>query len=337
MGMMALGNVNRGRTANRRSSWLSPGWRRAARHWLLRRPGAYVCRRVNTGLSKTWSLGSTGNWLSTTTDGQTETRTHNNANEITSISGGRPVPLYDPAGNMVYGPKPSDPNKGMHQRYDAWNRLASVYWDDGDDANQLDANDTLRATYRYDGLNRRVRKIVVGDDANTTTEHIYHNTGWQVLEIRRGLEGAAPTATAYKQYAWDIRYIDAPVCRWWDADADGQMEPTAGEQHYYTNDAQFNATALIDANSGTVVERYMYDPYGKPMFLDANWTPIAASAYENEILYCGYRYDPETGLYQVRERYYDLITGTWKTRDKILYPDGMNLNIGGEAPVTDGE
>jgi hypothetical protein len=27
----------------------------------------------------------------------------------------------------------------------------------------------------------------------------------------------------------------------------------------------------------------------------------------------------------VRERYYDPITGTWKTRDRILYPDGMNL------------
>jgi RHS repeat-associated protein len=237
----------------------------------------------------------------------------------------RPAPLYGPAGCNVFGPKPNDDANGMHQRYDAWNRLATVHWDDGDDANQLDANDTLRATCRYDGLNRRVRKIVVGDDANHTTEHIYHNTGWQVLEIRRGLEGAAPTASAYKEYAWDLRYIDAPICRWWDADADGQMEPTAGEQHYYTNDAQFSATALIDANSGAVVERYMYDPYGKPTFLDANWTPIPASAYENEILYCGYRYDPETGLCQVRNRYYNWLLGRWMTADPIGYADGPSL------------
>jgi len=146
-----------------------------------------------------------------------------------------------------------------------------------------------------------------------------------VLEIRRGLEGAAATASAYKEYAWDLRYIDAPVCRWWDADADGQMEPTAGEQHYYTNDAQFNATALLDANSGAVLERYMYDPYGKPTFLDANWTPIAASTYENEILYCGYRYDPETGLYQVRNRYLNWLLGRWDTTDLIGYADGANL------------
>jgi len=149
--------------------------------------------------SWSWGLTSTGNWSTSTIDGVSQTRTHNNANEITAITrspGDLPDPLYGPAGCNVFGPKPNDDANGMHQRYDAWNRLATVHWDDGDDANQLDASDTLRATYRYDGLNRRVRKIVVGDDANHTTEHIYHNTGWQVLEIRRGLEGAAPTASA---------------------------------------------------------------------------------------------------------------------------------------------
>ena len=278
-------------------------------------------------LDQSWTLRPTGNWASFISGGVEQTRTHNNANEITAITrspGDLPDPLYGPAGCNVFGPKPNDDANGMHSRYDPWNRLATVHWDANSNGT-LDANDTLRATYRYDGLNRRVRKVVIGDDANTTTEHAYHNTGWQVLEIRRGLDGAAPAATAYKQYAWDLRYIDAPVCRWWDADTDGQMEPTAGEQHYYTNDAQFNATALIDANSGAVVERYMYDPYGKPMFLDGNWTPITASAYENEVLYCGYRYDPETGLYHVRNRYYDPITGTWKTRDRAGYLDGMGL------------
>jgi len=234
-------------------------------------------------------------------------------------------------------------------------RLATVHWDANSNGT-LDANPgapgqarTTEATYRYDpaspewlrgtgSLNRRVRKVVVGDDANTTTEHAYHNTAWQVLEIRRGLDGAAPaaTASAYKEYAWDLRYIDAPICRWWDADTDGQMEPTAGEQHYYTNDAQFNATALIDANSGSVVERYMYDPYGKPTVLNgpadadpntSDWTPDPdnRSDYENEILYCGYRHDPETGLYCVRHRYYDPAIGTWRTHDPAGYKDGMSL------------
>jgi RHS repeat-associated protein len=157
------------------------------------------------------------------------------------------------------------------------------------------------------------------------------------VEVRRGVN-QTPTPAAYKQYAWDLRYIDAPVCRWWDGDGDGTMEPASGEMQYFTNDGNFNTTALIDANSGAVVERYQYDPYGRPTVLNgaagaekdpnvSEWSPDAdnKSDWDNDVLYCGYQYDHVTGLYHVRERYYDPITGTWKTRDKILYPDGMNL------------
>ena len=70
-------------------------------------------------------------------------------------------------------------------------------------------------TYQYDpaspqglrragGLNGRVRKIVIGYDGNSTSQHIYHNTNWQVLEIRRSLDGNVPAATAWKQYAWGV-------------------------------------------------------------------------------------------------------------------------------------
>jgi RHS repeat-associated protein len=174
-------------------------------------------------------------------------------------------------------------------------------------------------------------------DGNSVTDYMYHNENWQVVEVRRGVN-QTPTAAAYKQFAYDIRYIDSPVCRWWDADSDGTMEPAAGEMQYFTNDGNFNTTALIDANSGQVVERYLYDPYGKVTVLNGasgaekdpnvtEWSPDAdnKSDWDNEILFCGYWYDPETGLFHVRERYYDPITGTWKTRDRILYPDGMNL------------
>jgi hypothetical protein len=37
--------------------------------------------------------------------------------------------------------------------------------------------------------------------------------------------------------------------------------------------------------------------------------------YDNEILYCGYRFDPETGLYHVRARYYQPTLGRWISRD----------------------
>ncbi|MGB2823034.1 MAG: RHS repeat-associated core domain-containing protein [Phycisphaerae bacterium] len=275
------------------------------------------------------------------TNGVTQTRTHNAVNEITGISGDWPGPNYDEAGNppsptlrqagMIFGPRPTDQTMGLHLVYDAWGRLAKVHEDDGDTAGSLDANDTLRATYRYDGLHRRVRKIVVGDDGNSTPYDFYHNNRWQVLEVRRHDDTAA-----WKQYVWDIRYIDAPVIRWWDDDNDGSFEPGDGEVHYYTGGANFNVTALLDANSGKVVERYLYDPYGGRTVLDGNddadtgvveWAPDGdnRSDYDNEILYCGYRHDPETGLFRVRNRYLDPTTGSWTTRDPAGYVDGMNL------------
>lgn len=86
--------------------------------------------------------------------------------------------------------------------------------------------------------------------------------------------------------------------------------------------------ALVDGSNGNVVERCVYDPYGKVKFYDLNWgSPSDSSRYDNEILYCGYRYDPETGLYHIRERMYHPTLGRWLQREPpgYEYVDGMNL------------
>ena len=93
-----------------------------------------------------------------------------------------------------------------------------------------------------------------------------------------------------------------------------------------------NVTALVNA-SGAVVERYVYDPYGKVTILDGTtggqteWAADAdqKSDVDNEILYCGYRFDPETGLYHVRHRSYHPTLGRFPSPEPIAYTDGMNL------------
>jgi RHS repeat-associated protein len=82
---------------------------------------------------------------------------------------------------------------------------------------------------------------------------------------------------------------------------------------YFCNDAntcspaagrRVNVTALVNT-SGSVVERYYYDPYGKVTICNSSWGGIAwPNSKKNEILYCGYRYDWETGLCHVRRRHY---------------------------------
>jgi RHS repeat-associated protein len=88
-----------------------------------------------------------------------------------------------------------------------------------------------------------------------------------------------------------------------------------------------NVTALVNQSDASVAERYVYDPYGQPTIYDSTWTNTrtftGVGSKLNEILYCGYRYDTETGLYHVRNRYYHPTVGRWMTRDPI--EEGVNL------------
>ncbi|MCY2929464.1 MAG: RHS repeat-associated core domain-containing protein [Planctomycetota bacterium] len=87
-----------------------------------------------------------------------------------------------------------------------------------------------------------------------------------------------------------------------------------------------NVKALVDNTSGTVVERCVYDPYGTVKFYDGSWGSASdTSAKANEILFCGYHYDPDTGLYHVRHRVYHPGLGWWLQRDPIEYGNGMGL------------
>ncbi|MBD3319731.1 MAG: hypothetical protein GF350_01395, partial [Chitinivibrionales bacterium] len=112
---------------------------------------------------------------------------------------------------------------------------------------------------------------------------------------------------------------------WRDANDDGDCEDAGDEKLYYCNDANMNVTAVVDGDSGNVVERYAYDPYGKPHIMDASFGSRSSSSYDNEILYCGYRFDPETGLYSVRFRYYLWHLGRWGSRDPAGYTHTRSL------------
>jgi len=46
-----------------------------------------------------------------------------------------------------------------------------------------------------------------------------------------------------------------------------------------------------------VAERCTYDPYGRATVRDGSWTAITwANSKANEVLFCGYRHEPETGI-----------------------------------------
>jgi hypothetical protein len=136
------------------------------------------------GFDQSWTLDATGNWSEFDDDGVLQSREVNEANEIGTISPDSGPdwvdPQYDDAGNMKYGPKSGDETTGLHCVYDAWNRLVAVYEDDGDGLYEPGTGDTLVAQYKYDGMNRRIEKVVAG----ASDVHYYYNQQWQMLEER---------------------------------------------------------------------------------------------------------------------------------------------------------
>ena len=242
-----------------------------------------------------------GNWngyltkVSGVTDLDQE-RTHNQANETTEIDGSSTTVAHDPAGNMVAVPQVGDWEAANGLKWDAWNRLVEVV-----------EGDTTVAQYRYDGLTRRATKTT---DA---TRHYYYSDQWQIMEERVDAETAAD-----RQFVWGQRYIDDLVLRDRDADHDGSLEERLYVLHDY-----FNPTAVAAPN-GTVLERYGYDAFGLSRVMTAGFNPRAASSYDWEARYGAYRWDAETGFYQVRFRYLHPTLDRWLSRDPIGRKGGVN-------------
>ena len=227
-----------------------------------------------------YSFDALGNWTSTLTDNTTtQTRTANQQNEITSISG-QTTPAYDGNGNMTTD------QSGHTLIYDAWNALV-----------QVKNGSTVLESYSYDALNRRIT------ENPGTVRDLYYSMLWQVLEEDTG-------GSMADQYVWSAVYADALVER-----------DASSTRMYAEQDVDFNITALVDT-TGTVQERYIYDPYGAVTILTSAWATRSSSSYSWIYLHQGYRFDNATGLYGERNRDYSPTLGRWLQDDPLGFGGG---------------
>ena len=269
-----------------------------------------------------WSLDPTGNWKKFLEDDNgdgtwdlNQSRTANEVNEISNITESTGpswvTPAYNRAGNMTTMPKVADPTTGQTCTYDAWNRLVKV----AEGANTISA-------YTYDAAKRRIIQKSYTSGTLSETRHIYYTepSKWQVIEERVGT--SPDSADAERQFVWGLRYIDDLILRDRDTDANGSLN----ERLYTMQDANWNVTAITNA-SGTVQERYNYAAYGMPTFLNSTFGSRAASMFEWETLYCGYRWESESGLFHVRNRVYLPTLGKFLTRDPLGLAAGINLYL----------
>lgn len=149
----------------------------------------------------------------------------------------------------------------------------------------------VQAIYGYDAAGRRTSRHVGG--AGTR----YLHDGDQVIEEYDD------SGQLLRRYVYGPG-IDRPI----------RISTTTGS-FYYHFDALGSVVALSDA-TGALAESHAYSPFGEVNH---------PSAVGNPYLFTGREYDPESGLYYYRNRYYSPELGRFLEPDPLGYTDGMNL------------
>jgi len=257
---------------------------------------------LHTGLVGTalweedFTLDPAGNWKHYTNkvSGVTEVnqaRTQNKANEILTIGGSSSLIAQDAAGNITKAPTPASWSSAYTLVYDAWNRLVTVL-----------SGSSVVETYAYDGQNWRVMKTAGG-----TVWHDYYTSQWQIVEERVG-----SSTSPNEQHVWGLLGVDNYV-----------VQIRAGGVLYPLSAPNASITALV--YSAAVIERYGYESFGQPRFMDAGFGSKSGTSFQWYFLYDGCRWDEQSGFYQMRNRYLHPTLGRWLTRDPIGYRGGLNL------------
>jgi RHS repeat-associated protein len=160
---------------------------------------------------------------------------------------------------------------------------------------------TTVASYAYDGLGRRIQQTEGG-----TTTDIYFDANWR--DVEEQVSGATQA-----RYVWSSIDQDALVLR--------DDTPSGGvltRRIWVQQDANWNVTSIANT-SGSVVERYVYDPYSAVTYLTASWGSLSASAYAMQYLFQVGRLDAQSGLYIFEHRDYSATLGRWTEVDPLRY------------------
>jgi RHS repeat-associated protein len=164
----------------------------------------------------------------------------------------------------------------------------------------------------YDGDGNRVAKIVGG----VTTQYLVDDLN--PTGLPQVVEEVVNGAVA-RQYTYGLQRI-----------SENQVVSNTWTPSFYVYDGAGSVRQLTNV-SGAVTDEYEYDAYGNS-FTKSGTTP-------NNYLYRGEQFDSDLGLYYLRARYYNPLTGRFLSRDpengkardaktlhKYLYAGGDPIN-----------
>ncbi|HEX5071904.1 MAG TPA: RHS repeat-associated core domain-containing protein [Gemmatimonadaceae bacterium] len=219
-------------------------------------------------------------------------------------------PTYDKVGN----PHPSDTAvtttgnrltsyKGVAMTYDADGFLTtrvigtttdSLTWDEFGRLVSVKRVGGTTTTFTYDGMGRRISKTSAG----TTVQYL-----WDGDQMIAELDGSG---TIQKSYTYDG--LDHP-----------RSVTTGGETYFFSTEPDGTVDGLIRRGSDrTVAAQYAYTPWGE--------LETAAQPFDSvsNLRWKGLQYDPETGFYYMRARYYDPKIRRFISEDPLGFDGGIN-------------
>jgi RHS repeat-associated protein len=156
------------------------------------------------------------------------------------------------------------------------------------------ANGSTTISYAYDALHRLIKRTVGASETR-----FYYDDQWRLVEERD--ENDAVLA----------KYVYGP-------EIDEPVRMTRNNADYYYHAAALGTVTEITSSIGNLVEQYRYDIYGEP---------LSSSVIGNRLLFDGRDRDPDTGLYNIRYRWYSPSLGRWPSRDPIGERGGLNLHV----------
>ena len=166
---------------------------------------------------------------------------HDKANRMTKLA--TLTQGYDLAGNLLTAYS-ADRGTSYVYKYDHHNRLIEV----------KDSTDTTRkAAFTYDALGRRIEHV--NDVLSSTTRYFYDGVN-EIVET----DGSG---NDLRYYIHGISYVDERLMMVNIDEYLNESEEYEDRPYYFTIDRMYNVRFLVD-RAGALVERYMYDAYGRP-------------------------------------------------------------------------
>jgi RHS repeat-associated protein len=164
-------------------------------------------------------------------------------------------------------------------------------WDFEDRLTQVVVPGIGTVSFKYDPLGRRIYK------SSSSGTSIYAYDSDNLIEET---DASGAPVGRYTQLA-----VDEPIA----------MFRVAGAAAFYQVDG-IGAVTSLSSTTGSLSQTYAYDSFG---------VTTSTGSIFNPFQYTGREFDPETGLYFYRARYYDPSSGRFISGDPLRYGGGSNF------------